>query len=564
MKKLLISIFTLFLFTFCSKLGADKEPDYSKLDTPKEIELVSIPYTLQTAAITKVSYDNGYSIKSGDKLHITGTDRSDISGYLEYDDVNNEWSGDLWYNPDTETGGGVLVRINEDPNNATPLTVTLVHAGNDDESTYAHSVAGTFTEAVEYYSLLEGDILFGEDAVTLHQKGCFINASINFRFIGVGYMPVGQTSVDVVVGTDTLATGKATFTSTGETNVYNSTFVIVVPGGTELTAGDSFVSICDRNVPIRETTSVTLVANKSYNISRTYDFKPELGDPYWSDGTYGRIEHQEGTVVVGIIVFVNNYDDNDNSDLANTARALTEKDYGYGHALVMSLNNAASDVKWRNKASQQTNSTTYITSPAQTLVAANVSGYHNSSLLAGCTSVDYALNYRSGDTHLGSDSGWFLPTIGQWIYSISTRGFGGADPVETWIATDKKNWLANGQLSNLVGVMKSTSSENALVLSLNNRMEVLKQHLGCDYDAFGMSQWAYNDKGVWTFFYGDNYWTSSENDASKAIRMNFGSMETINGQLYSTIKTATLSKSSSNPGGYYAFCIMKVRPFLAF
>ena len=89
-------------------------------------------------------------------------------------------------------------------------------------------------------------------------------------------------------------------------------------------------------------------------------------------------------------------------------------------------------------------------------------------------------------------------------------------------------------------------------------MEVLKQHLGCDYDAFGMSQGSY---------YGDNYWTSSEtitNTTIQAIRMNFGSMETIDGNLYSTIKTAGISKTSTNPGGDYSFCVMKVRPFLAF
>ena len=541
MKKFFVFIFTLFLFTFCSKIEA-----------PKEVELVSVPYTVQTAQLTKVSYNqvDGYSIKNGDKLHIAGANRGDISGYLEYDSVNDIWSGDLWYNPDTETGGGPLISV-IDSNTPTQLTVTLVHADNADESTYACSIADTFTEAVEKYSLLEGDSAFGQDVVTLYQKSCFINTSVDFRFIGVGSMTAGQTSVDIVVGTDTLATGRATFAPASETNTYNSTFVIAIPGDTELTAGNSFISICDRNVPIRETTNVTLEANKSYNISRTYDFKPELGDPYWSDGTYGRIEHSAGIEVVGIIVYVNDYDDSDNSDMANVSRALTEKDYGYGHALVMSLWNAASDVRWGNSVQ----STPFVSTPASMLTDENISGYHNTELEAGNSAADYALGYRSNEADTGNDSGWFLPSIGQWVYSISTYGFGGADPVEDWTVTNGKNWITQGELGNLVLAKKGETSENLLVISLNERLEVLKRHLGCDYDSFGMSHGT---------LYGDNYWTSSEATASEAVRMNLGSVEKYKGEYYSTIKVAKISKSTRHPNGDYSFSIMKVRPFLAF
>ena len=550
MKKIFIFIFMLFVSISCDiELETDTE-----IIEPSHIELVSVPYTIRTATVTKVAYNNidGYTIKNGDRLHVTGTYREDINGYLDYDSNNNEWTGDLWYNPDTETGGGPLVSVGL---SKTPLTVTLVHADNTDESTYANSICNTFQNAVEMFSLLEGNTSFGStSSVMLHQKACFINASVSFRFVGIGNMSVGSTFAELVVGENTIVSGKVDLGYIGEIGgykTYNSSFVIIVPGDIELTPGNSFIRICDRNVLIRETTGMSLVANKSYNLSRTFDFKPEIGDPYWSDGTYGKIEHQSGIDVVGIIVYVNNYEDTDNTDIAKISRALTEKDYGYGHALVMSLKNAASNVKW----GITTQYTPLVTTPSATLVEDNISGYHNSELQSGNVATDYALNYRNTDVHTGDNSGWFLPTIGQWIYSISTYGFGGADPVNAWHATNGKHWLTEGDIGNLVLVKKGETNENLLVISLNDRLETLKQHLGCDYDSFGMSQGT---------LYGDNYWTSTEYSATEAIRMNLGSVEKYNNEYYSTIKVAKLSKTKTNPGGNYAFCVMKVRPFLAF
>ena len=288
MRKILIFMVMLFISISCDLVVEDVE-----IIKPSHIELVSIPYIIRTATPTKVAYNNidGYSIKNGDRLHVTGTYREDINGYLDYNSNNNEWTGDLWYNPDTETGGGPLV-------SETPLTIMLVHADNTDESTYANSICGTFQNAVEMYSLLEGNTTFGSsNSVMLCQKACFINASVSFRFIGVGSMFVGSTFAELVVGDSTIASGNVDLEYIGEIGgykTYNSSFVAIVPGDTELTPGNSFIKICDRNILIRESTSVSLVANKSYNLSRACDFKPEIGDPYWSDGTYGRIEHPSG------------------------------------------------------------------------------------------------------------------------------------------------------------------------------------------------------------------------------------------------------------------------------
>ena len=165
------------------------------------------------------------------------------------------------------------------------------------------------------------------------------------------------------------------------------------------------------------------------------------------------------------------------------------------------------------------------------------------------------MGYRgnSNDNH-SNDTGWFLPSIGQWIYTISTRGFGGAAPAEQWITTTSdKPWLTNGSIGNLVLVKEGETDENILVVSLNNRLEVLKQHLGCNYDSFGM--WIGSD-------YSDSYWTSSEYDSEKAIRMNLGSVEVKNNKYYSSIKVAALDRGST--WAWKEGFLMKVRPFLAF
>lgn len=518
---------------------------------PAEPVWVEIPYSVSTD-ITKVTYNNGYSQKAGDKLRVQGTVREDISGLLTYDSVASEWSGSLRY---LESEG--------EPAVGTALTVTLVHADNADESTYAHGCmsVSTLAEAAEKLSLLTGSTTFGDTGtVILTQQATFVDVTVAINVVGAGSMVTGETSVDVIVGGSTLASGTAEIANVadqGDPAVYQAHFFMVLPGGTSISEND-YVEICDRKAYLRNSgaSSVTLAANTKYTLNRSIEFKPELGDPYWSDGTYGRIAHPSGVEVVGIIVFVNNYEDSDNSDLAAEARALTEKGSDFGHALVMSLRNANPNIKWGGTLTRYTEA---VQSPSQTLATTNVSGYLNTQAQRTETAPLAALNYRSGDTHSGVDSGWFLPSIGQWMYSISTRGFGGADPAEDWTVTNNKNWLREGGLGNLVGVMQSDLEENALVFSLNNRLEVLKQHLGCDYDAFGMTV-----NGL----FGDNYWTSSEYSANQALRMNFGTVEMINNKQYSTIKVSAVTKSSKNytysSGGVSYTYPMKVRPFLAF
>ena len=546
MKKVFYFILTAVLTAFvsCQKTGPEVPEETEKTEETEPV-WVEIPFSVNTQ-ITKVVYDNGYSRKDGDKLSIHCASREDISGLLNYDSVENKWTGYLRY---LESEG--------EPAQGTSLTVTLVHADNADESTYAHGVmsVSTLKDAAERLSLLTGSISYGEGtSVTLHQQATFVETTVTFNFVGTGHMPTGTTPVDVIVGGETIASGTANLQNEadpGDPADYKARFFMALPGGTTITK-DDYLEICDRVVPLRnpDAGNATLVANTRYTMNRSYDFKPELGDPYWSDGTYGGVSHDPGVEVVGIIVYVNKHDTEGSGD-----RALTEYGAGYGHALVMALHNAnAVGMAWGEK----TLHTTKINSASDVVATTYVSGYTNTTESEiTVTAAIAARNYRSdqNDVH-SNDSGWFLPSIGQWVYSISEDGFGGADPVDEWTLNDDKktNWLDNGAIGNaLIYVKSGSTNENLLVTSLNARLEVLRTHFGCEYDSFGMTSGS---------DFSDNYWSSSEYDANNAIRLNFGSVEKKSSTYYTTIKINKEDKAKT--WTWKEPFIMKVRPFLAF
>lgn len=546
---IILSIISLFAVS-CQKETLKQDEEDTK-------ERVVIPFNLKTV-LTKVSYDgvnNRYSFKDGDKLAISSTSRADIEGELSNVE-GNSWSGTISYDPNEG-------ELEEE----TPLKVTLVHADNDDPSTYANGIAydlgsssSLLQVAIENYSLFTADITYGNPNANLSQQACFLNATVNFTFDNDNWDFDGQEGpVDVVIDNSLTISGRTVLNQIDATH-YTSNFVIAMPGGTEITP-TSVIRICDRDIQILNKNK-TLDANKKYTVSRSLLFKPELGDPFWSDGTYGRITHTTGEVI-GIIVYVNNNEAGDDE--------LTEKASGWGHALVMSLKNADNDndpstplvgIKWATSNAHYGDYTpSFITTPSNVVATSYVSGLSNTNaLLTNVNNIaaEKAHSYRSGMGDVTTNrSDWFLPSIGQWVYSISTRGFGSAAPAEEWLRNNYYTiWLEEGNMNDLVLVKNNgTATENLLVKSLNDRMQVLQDDFGCDYDSFGIQSGT---------DYADNYWSSSEFNNSQAVRMNFGSVETRTdtGDKYSSIKIK--GENKSNTSSWKSVFIMKVRPFLAF
>ena len=552
-------------------------------------EWTTIPYSLKVnTEKTRVATDetaSAYQFKTGDKIRITGTDRSDIVGILEPNEGFTLWTGTISY----RTSSGELV------SGETPLDVTLLHADNQDASTYASALVGTgaiegcvseeqlLQYAVEHYSLFTATDTYRVQntdpptaAVTLSQKATFLDCTVTFKFDGTHEVGGGgNAKVDLITTRGEMRINSA-FSRVGTTHDYTVHFMAVIPGGQ---TKDAFtLTVADRAITF--STTAALASNMLYTVKRDITYGAQLGDPFWSDGTYGRMDHPDDNVkIVGIVVYVNhNYEEG--TTAADIDDAITEKrtdsqgNQLYGHGLVMALTNAAKDVSWSTSAGKIPCTSPYVTDPEHTLAENTLSGYANTqsirSYLTGANAYSgsaayLAENYKYNGVTVSTTSttGWFLPSIGQWMYTISEDGFGEADHASQWVNGNGVSWLKNGysndgDLGDLVLVKECANSQlNVLVKSLNDRLATFNEQFHVDYDPFGDPSSTNNVS--------DNYWTSSEKDANNAIRMNLGSVKRRGGKYYSTIKVKGEDKTKvtvyTENGIDYK---MKVRPFLAF
>ena len=529
-------------------------------------ERATIPFSLTVHTEgTKVSYDNGsYQFKAGDRLHVVGIDRTDVEGYLTQN--GTVWSGELSY----EVATGL-------PAGDTRLAVTLIHADNPDAGTYASAIVGTvpegstaLREAVEHYSLFTTDVTLATTSATLHQQATFLEVKVVFDFDGTHTVEPGQALVDLVT-TRGEATVEVDFVDPSDQEHYpvgedyEVSFMAVIPGGQAvnmftLTVGDRRIEFSDN--------SLTLASNKKYTVNRVVEYRPQLGDPFWSDGTYGRLRHADPNAsIVGIIVYVNHhYDATLFPDKAAIDDAITEKAAGYGHGLVMALHNVAVGVPWSIEEEPQQCTSGFVNTPKKTISASNLSGLANTNSIVtklgegAVSAASRAQAYKVDNKAAPSNTtGWFLPSVGQWMYTISTDGFGGANPTSQWLNGDLKNWLNEGGIGNLILVKERNDDlVNDLIKDLNDRLS----QLASDFSSYSLTYDGFGDPSA-EGNKSDNYWTSSEYDKDKAIRMNLGTVEHKGDKYYSSIKVASIEKNKTS----YSFegtRYMKVRPFLAF
>lgn len=555
-------------------------------------EWTTIPYSLKvTTEKTRVATDQDaaeYQFKEGDMIRVTGTgDRTDIVGELTKDTDDGLWKGELTY----LTANGLT--------SGETLEVTLIHADNADASTYSSALVGTgaiegcVTEgqllqyAVEHYSLFTAtDTYRGQNAappstaVTLEQQATFLDVKVEFDFDGSHIIDAGEALVDLrtTKGETTIETRFFEKPETDGEDFYVH-FMAIVPGNQPVSAFT--LKVGDRLVEFSAANTEPLKSNYKYTVNRTITYHPKVGDPFWSDGTYGRLRHPSSQEkIVGIVVFVHDFKENMTADEIAIADAITEKredENGkqlYGHGLVMALTNAAVDVPWSSSNGKIPCTTPYVTDPEHTLAVTTLSGYANTeSIRSALTNANaysgsaayLAENYTYNGVSVSTTSttGWFLPSVGQWMYTISEDGFGEADPASQWVNGNGVSWLKNGysndgNLGDLVFVKECSGEDvNVLVKSLNDRLEQFKNEFEVTYAPFGDPSRENNVS--------DNYWTSSEKDRNNAIRMNFGTVKKMGGAYYSTIKVKGEDKEkvtvyTENSVNYK----MKVRPFLAF
>ena len=580
-----------FLAASCHAPALEEIQEPGGQETEVVPERTTIPYSLKVGTEgTRVSFvenqdgTSRYEYKDGDHLHIVGLgDRDDIVGDLTTHDGDN-WSGTLSYSTDKGQ-----------PVSETNLEVTLIHADNPNLEEYGTALVGgvpagdqrtLLQYAVEKYSLFTAQYKFGATStVNLEQQAAFLDVTVEFDFDGSHIIDAGKALVDLSVNQKDIQE-ETDFHELPNTNGedFYVHFIAVVPG--EKPVSNFTLTVGDRAITFSDT-SLYLYRNRKYNVNRTIAFHPQVGDPFWSDGTYGRLRHPSSQEkIVGIVVFVHDFKENMTDKDKTIADAITEKASGFGHGLVMALTNAAVNVPW-STADGKIQCTNHLVQEPEHTLAVNtevntLSGYANTEAIrtkltekgAYSGSAAYrAKNYTYNDVSVSTSSttGWFLPSIGQWMYTISEDGFGEADPAKDWINGNGISWLVNnyheddahdnddsGNLGDLVLVKICSDPQlNVLVKALNDRLEQFQNEFDVTYDPFGDPSTTNNVS--------DNYWTSSESKASDAIRMNLGSVKRRGVKYYSTIKVKGEDKTKvtvyTENGIDYK---MKVRPFLAF
>ena len=508
----------------------------------------TIPFSVVIATdMTKVSYDDAkYAFNTDDSFVVE-------SGSSERDDIE----GTLAFNGTNKLTGKISFDSDKPLTNSTRLKITLINADNNsDRDSYAKGIAATLQEAVEKYSLFTATLLFNDattesspQSVSFAQQAAFLEITVTFNVLTT--MPTGVTPVELTTAGGLKVSGNSEIKLVG--SEYKATFVAALPGGTEMQG--SKLSVCEREIEILPSSKV-IEKNKQYKVARSVDFRPQLGDPFWSDGSYGSIQHGDGVSIIGIVMYVK-------GNVEGDAAVVGGDDY---HALVMSLKNVESGGTAWGTEKQRCAKELLIIKPDNVLDFTRMDGYtmtsnlvnnHNLINSVETPNTEVAAAYKAW-YYMGSagesrnvptgTTGWFLPSIGQWLYSISGNGFGGALPVDQWVNSDGNNWRISGNLSNQALVLEGS---NALATKLNSRLQTLiDRGYNCEFDGFAIN---------------DNYSTCSENNAGNAIRFNISSDVKLNGKTYSAIKTATVPKVNNygyKEGTVYYY--MKIRPFLAF
>ncbi len=173
-----------------------------------------------------------------------------------------------------------------------------------------------------------------------------------------------------------------------------------------------------------EKTGVTFEKGKYYSIGVKMTRIPTLGDLYYSDGTFSTTL-EEGKTPIGVIAYVG-------TD-AFTENGVTLRDGTttlQSHGLVLCLKQI-SHVRWRHDGMLDITDMTsepFVDDTGDLKRTNNVSGYANTKFLAEKTDAaeNYPAAYQAWNYSLlpapSSTTGWFLPSIQQWVRIMTALG----------------------------------------------------------------------------------------------------------------------------------------------
>ena len=458
-------------------------------------QIVTIPYSIQvTADATKVSVDKNdkYTFQDNDVLVLQGKDRKDVQAVLTYSKEKGSFDGELSY--DKALGMADVV-----------LQGTIKGKGFTDGLDYSKAIAADMKEAVEQFSVFSTEFKYSSTNtnVYLFQSTAFIEFDILFE---ANKAMTEEKTVVELKDPKLFASGKA------DVKDGKAHFVAAFAGGHSLTS--PCVKICGKEVTFTKKATI-LENNTRYTVERT--IKPVVGDPYYSDGIWGKFGHKKDAEAIGIIVSIEN-------------AAVPAGKY----ALVMALHDAGS-AKWgkwdKGNEKQVCDNADLVKNPDDAFEDFDGLGKTNKMASENFPAARMAVAYGKEVAAPANSTGWFLPAIGQWIAAVELLGE--TDPRSEWInEKGNKKWTLN----NVVCVKKSGKG----VLQLMN--EYLQCYKGTLLYTGSNPKW-------------NSYWTSSEHNAEKAIRMNFSVSQDDPLSYPSCIKIGTDHKTEKT---------YTVRPFLAF
>ena len=220
---------------------------------------------------------NHYAFSAGDLLYVQGIgeNKDNIYGVLELSTDDAGKTSDIVFE------GDLNVADEFEPTDETPLKAILVGANAKLYKYYGglmkilsttypqdNAITATLPEAVEKYSHMTAESTFGERAFQLTQNSCFVNFSVTFT----DNTAAGE-NMDIVIWTDGDLTDyrNGQVTTVEEDNVVKAKFAVAFPGGTPL---DGALIRLDPRTPITFGGTTTLVANKIYNVSKTFSKTP--------------------------------------------------------------------------------------------------------------------------------------------------------------------------------------------------------------------------------------------------------------------------------------------------
>jgi uncharacterized protein (TIGR02145 family) len=258
----------------------------------------------------------------------------------------------------------------------------------------------------------------------------------------------------------------------------------------------------------------------TYNLSKPVN----IGDYYYSDGTWGTIvEHNNSTAAPIGVIFCN-------------STSNIDKGHNWTHGYAMALQNAGSaTATYQWYTSDSGNPTgTYITGADN--IMSDKDGYTHSGYLqalgyaAGIAAKVYTAKDKSGKTIAApsNTSGWYLPSIGQWYDICGSLGGMVAASSKVYTSSDRYyvRWYSGDTNVDTYNYSSSCAS------NLNVYLNILKDK-GYNLDPFSN-----ND---------EYFWSSSEYNDSLPLAVYFRS--------YGNIALGTDNDK---------MCLCRVRPVIAF